>query len=610
MLLKNFTLLAVLLITCATANAQSFTNNTGGTIPDNNTLVCFPVTVSGLPAHIDSTSFGLVSVCLNIVHQRMGDLDIILRAPDGTQVKLSNNSGANELRFTNTCFREDANLPISLAISPITGNYIPFETLNLVGNNQNPNGTWQLCIIDELPTRSGTLSNFTITFGNNPPRTPEVSLCTITNGKGCKCPDGTQHCELLPDMTNSEKVIRTGFTESNGMLQLSVGTPNIGYGPLEMRATGSCFCDTVPVNCSTTACPNGQPPKQRVVQRIYRKDSLSMSFTDRPAGNMQYHPTHGHIHLDDWTNNSLRLQGPDPNPATWPVIGTSTKVSFCLINFYNCSFNPGYCTTNNGSTVLYNDVPNPGLGSASGCGTIQGIYTGYLDVYSQGLPGQDIPLNNVCNGWYNIVSITDPENVVKESDETNNYAVVPILLTRQQAGNCCNADFLADTVSGAAPLRVKFYDYTAPISDKWNWSFGDGATDTVQFPVHVYTKPGLYDVTLRTNAKTTNCKDTFTRRQYILVRGKVTPGNPYNVQVYPNPFSNEFRLVYQLQRPETIEISCYDMTGKLVRKFEPYTPAAGYYERPIKLDTEAAGIYMLRIKIGDDERNIKLLKTN
>ena len=591
----------------AMASAQSFTNNTGGTITDNNTLLCFPVTVNGLPNLIDSVNFGLLSVCLNINHQRMGDLDIILRAPDGTQVKLSNNSGANELRFVNTCFREDANLPIALAISPVTGNYIPFETINGVNNRQNPNGVWQLCIIDELPTRSGSLLNFTLSFGNNPPRTPVTSVCTVTNGRGCKCPDASQHCELLPDMTNSEKVIRTGYSEINGLLRLSVGTPNIGYGPLEMRATGSCFCDTVAVNCNTALCPNGQPPKQRVAQRVYRKDSLSMSFTDRAAGNMQYHPSHGHIHLDDWTNNSIRLRSPDPDPATWPIVGTSTKVSFCLINFYNCNFNPGYCAANNGSPLLYNDMPNPGLGAASGCGTIQGIYTGYLDVYSQGLPGQDIPLNNLCNGWYNIVSITDPLNVVKESDETNNYAVVPIQLTLQQ-GNCCKTDFVADTLSGAAPLRVRFFDYTAPLSDKWNWSFGDGGTDTTQFPVHIYTKPGLYDVSLKTNAKSTNCRDTFTRKQYILVRGVVTPGNPYNVHVYPNPFSNDFKLMYQLSRPETIEISCYDMTGKLVRRMEPFTPAAGYYERPVNLEILSAGVYILQVKIGDDVRNIKIVK--
>lgn len=50
------------------------------------------------------------------------------------------------------------------------------------------------------------------------------------------------------------------------------------------------------------------------------------------------------------------------------------------------------------------------------------------------------------------------------------------------------------------------------------------------------------------------------------------------------------------------------MLLKLVRGFEPYTPAAGYYERPVNLGMLSAGIYMLRVKIGDDERNIKLLK--
>lgn len=59
-------------------------------------------------------------------------------------------------------------------------------------------------------------------------------------------------------------------------------------------------------------------------------------------------------------------------------------------------------------------------------------------------------------------------------------------------------DFSANVTSGLAPLSVQFMDLsTVPVATAWDWSFGDGATSTLQNPSHVYTADGVYDVTLR-----------------------------------------------------------------------------------------------------------------
>ena len=63
-------------------SAQTFTSSTGGAIVDNSE-VCFPLIVSGLPTTID-TSFGVSQVCVNLTHTWDGDIDIKLKAPDGT----------------------------------------------------------------------------------------------------------------------------------------------------------------------------------------------------------------------------------------------------------------------------------------------------------------------------------------------------------------------------------------------------------------------------------------------------------------------------------------------------------------------------------------------
>ena len=56
--------------------------------------------------------------------------------------------------------------------------------------------------------------------------------------------------------------------------------------------------------------------------------------------------------------------------------------------------------------------------------------------------------------------------------------------------------FEADPVYGRSPLSVMFTDYSVGIISSRLWSFGDGATSTVANPVHVYTQPGDYLITL------------------------------------------------------------------------------------------------------------------
>jgi PKD repeat protein len=59
------------------------------------------------------------------------------------------------------------------------------------------------------------------------------------------------------------------------------------------------------------------------------------------------------------------------------------------------------------------------------------------------------------------------------------------------------ADFSAESTQGPAPLTVDFFDTSSPeVIDSWLWEFGDGVTDTVQNPTHVYPVTGSYTVSL------------------------------------------------------------------------------------------------------------------
>jgi len=59
-------------------------------------------------------------------------------------------------------------------------------------------------------------------------------------------------------------------------------------------------------------------------------------------------------------------------------------------------------------------------------------------------------------------------------------------------------NFSADKTIGYDTLTVHFYDESLPKPiGYWRWYFGDGDTSIVQNPIHTYSQPGRYDVTLK-----------------------------------------------------------------------------------------------------------------
>lgn len=64
------------------------------------------------------------------------------------------------------------------------------------------------------------------------------------------------------------------------------------------------------------------------------------------------------------------------------------------------------------------------------------------------------------------------------------------------AGSPPVPDFQADPIKGIVPLSVQFSDLSSASIVNWSWDFGDGTTSSEPNPLHRYTLPGLYNVTL------------------------------------------------------------------------------------------------------------------
>ena len=309
--------------------------------------------------------------------------------------------------------------------------------------------------------------------------------CTLDNSIGCECEDDTQtSCDLLPDITVSWQTGVTGSEEyppgeglqegeinypenwfeitpeiqAMGRIRVSARTPNIGVGPLNLRGADQygyrwmiCFdsgvADTFQVYDpewnEPSYCPDGSNPKHISWQRVYQKNADgSMGFYEQMVGTMEYHPTHGHMHFDEWTIMTLRTidENNMENPTEWPIVGDGAKVGFCVMDLGNCSEESAGCRDdesvyNEGELMSQDDFPNYGLGGGSyGCSPVsQGISSGYNDTYGSHLDGMflNIPLGT-CNGEYAVV--LEVPQVMVESRLDNNFTWFPITLTQQAEG--------------------------------------------------------------------------------------------------------------------------------------------------------------------------------
>ena len=322
--------------------------------------------------------------------------------------------------------------------------------------------------------------------------------CTTTNAKTCVCPPGGGiNCDLLPDIKVSVDALQSSYTvysqtgnapngsqgSNDGRLRLTGTTPNIGYGPLETRSINKWLCgtDTLLSNPGTL-CPDGRVPKRFVVQRIYHKNDSVMSYTEVPCGTMTYHPSHGHMHVDNWGVYTLRIQNPnDPDPTHWSIVGTGTKLAFCLLDIASCNNGNGiYCRDDNNVPKLSNQIPNYTIGNGGyGCSsTLQGISNGWYDTYSSSLDGMwiDIP-PGTCNGNYYIVVQVDPNQNMIELNENNNVIAVPVTLSNQTVPGSPVANIFANKPGTILPGEN--ITLTATAGSAYLWSPGNATTQSI-----------------------------------------------------------------------------------------------------------------------------------
>jgi hypothetical protein len=210
--------------------------------------------------------------------------------------------------------------------------------------------------------------------------------------------------QLLPDLVTMR--IRDLVLEQSGsklLLRLSNEIGNRGRGPLEIRPSATSH------NCDG----DGNPDNDRdTYQRIFRDSNADNTFdreqdtefNDRLFGCERFHPPHHHWHLLDFSRYRLVRE------KTGRTVVLSTKIGFCIID------------TDHPFAGLPGSPEEDYYPRNGDCDrdSIDGLSVGWADTYRYYLPGQQLNVTGLPYGRYCLVSTADPDDLLREADNSNN----------------------------------------------------------------------------------------------------------------------------------------------------------------------------------------------
>ncbi|MEQ9367609.1 MAG: filamentous hemagglutinin N-terminal domain-containing protein [Coleofasciculus chthonoplastes F3-SA18-01] len=127
----------------------------GGAIPETGTkgTAIFTFTVPDLRQPV-----GNLDVRFSAAHTWDANLNVYLKSPSGTELKLFNNVGASGDNFQDTLLDDEATTNINLGFSPFNRSFTPGGAGGLaVFQGENPKGTWRLSVTDNYDEDNGRL---------------------------------------------------------------------------------------------------------------------------------------------------------------------------------------------------------------------------------------------------------------------------------------------------------------------------------------------------------------------------------------------------------------------------------------------------------------------
>lgn len=150
-------------------------------------------------------------------------------------------------------------------------------------------------------------------------------------------------------------------------------------------------------------------------------------------------------------------------------------------------------------------------------------------------------------------------------------------------------------------LSVSFQN-TSSDASRYNWAFGDGNSSNELNPTHVYSQPGLYDVSL--NAQNQYCGLAASQAVFLKPNAVGDIENESLWLAYPNPFQDEIFLKHQgIKSLAETTFQVYSDIGQLLK--------SGQFQQQTTISTPgfSSGIYWIKLTTADKVSWQKVLKT-
>lgn len=208
---------------------------------------------------------------------------------------------------------------------------------------------------------------------------------------------------LIVDGCFTDERVRKGAARC---LRYDGKVANVGYGPFELLYVADAHAGLA-----------------SATQRIYRKDG---SYKDRFATQSEFHPTHAHFHVRDFYTARLWKATTRGKKLGKKPVAMGDKNGFCPEDSTYVGPAPS-------SPDRYSCLTDEESSASPASLQVVGISAGWMDVYTASLPDQFVEISGVADGSYVLEIELDPNNVFKESVETDNKACTLLQLAGQDA---------------------------------------------------------------------------------------------------------------------------------------------------------------------------------
>jgi hypothetical protein len=203
--------------------------------------------------------------------------------------------------------------------------------------------------------------------------------------------------------------------------------------------------------------------------------------------------------------------------------------------------------------------------------------------------------NNQTVGTTSVITITEADKFKLQVSQNGCMGTDSLQVVRST--NTVQAQFLASTID-TINTSVQFVNLSQPLTITSKWTFGDGTESSQQDPQHTWLSPQNFNVSL----EVTNgfCSDRIRKSLTVIFKEHlhslvIDPSLQLSECVlFPNPSSDEFKIMGDFNHFTDCKILLTDMTGKVLQ--EKTLGTILHLEQQFNVKSLANALYLVRIE--------------